>query len=193
MYSRGEEKTPLRDPLISEFLDYLRVERRLAANSIEAYRRDLGRYAGFLESRGGVALHEVEVPLLRDYLAWMTQRGLAATSRARGLAAVRSFYRFLLLDGRIARDPTEFLEAPRGWRKLPRYLSGEEVDRLLAHPDRTTRTGLRDALLGSVSQSLAHSSPVPVTIVRHAAPEVELSDLLEDDTTGESLEGFRGD
>ena len=55
------------------------------------------------------------------------------------------------------------------------------------------QAAISSALLGSVSQSLAHSSPVPVTIVRHAAPEVELSDLLEDDTTGESLEGFRGD
>lgn len=53
--------------------------------------------------------------------------------------------------------------------------------------------GIRGALLGSVSQSLAHSSPVPVTIVRHAAPEVEPEDLREDDSTGESLEGFRGD
>lgn len=147
MHSTGDIHSPERDPLIADFLDYLRVERRLAANSVEAYGRDLGRYAGFLSSRGGAGLAAVGVALLREYLAWLAQRGLAASSRARGLAAVRAFYRFLLLDGRIAEDPTECLEAPRGWKKLPRYLSGEEVGRLLAHPDRGTRTGLRDALL----------------------------------------------
>jgi integrase/recombinase XerD len=135
-----------RDPLLADFLNYLRIERRLAANSVEAYGRDLGRYAGFLSARGHVGF-EVDVVLLREYLAWMAQSGLAASSRARGLAAVRAFYRFLLLEGRIGQDPTEYLEAPRGWKKLPRYLSGEEVERLLAHPDRQTRMGLRDALL----------------------------------------------
>ncbi|MHB8836087.1 MAG: site-specific tyrosine recombinase XerD [Candidatus Methylomirabilia bacterium] len=136
-----------RDPLIADFLDYLRVERRLAANSVQAYDRDLKRYAGFVSARGGAALAGVDVALLREYLEWLAGRGLAASSRARGLAAVRSFYRFLLLEGRIEQDPTEYLEAPRGWKKLPRHLSGEEVERLLAHPDRGTRTGLRDALL----------------------------------------------
>ena len=135
------------DPLITDFLDYLRVERRLAANSVEAYGRDLGRYAGFLSTRGPVGLPEVDVAQLRDYLGWMAESGLAASSRARGLAAVRAFYRFLLLEGRIDQDPTDYLEAPRGWKKLPRYLSGEEVERLLAHPDRNTRMGLRDGLL----------------------------------------------
>jgi integrase/recombinase XerD len=135
------------DPLIADFLNYLRAERRLAANSVEAYGRDLGRYAGFLLNRGSVGLSGVDVVNLREYLAWLARRGLAASSRARGLAAVRAFYRFLLLEGRIGQDPTEFLEAPHGWKKLPRYLSGEEVERLLAHPDRRTRMGLRDALL----------------------------------------------
>jgi integrase/recombinase XerD len=136
-----------REPLIVEFLDYLRVERRLAANSVEAYSRDLGRYAGFLSARGAAGLPEAGITLLREYLGWLAQRGLAASSRARALAAVRAFYRFLLLEGRIGQDPTEYLEAPRGWKKLPRYLSGEEVERLLAHPDTGTRMGLRDALL----------------------------------------------
>jgi len=136
-----------RDPLIDDFLDYLRVERRLAANSVEAYGRDLRRYAGFLSTRGAAGLSEVDVPRLRAYLAFTAQSGLAASSRARALAAVRAFYRFLQLEGRIDQDPTEYLEAPRGWKKLPRHLSGEEVERLLAHPDRGTRTGLRDALL----------------------------------------------
>ena len=138
---------PGRDPLVDEFLDYLRVERRLAANSVEAYGRDLGRYADFLSTKGAAGPLEAGITLLREYLGWLAQRGLAASSRARGLAAVRAFYRFLLLEGRIGQDPTEYLEAPRGWKKLPRYLSGEEVERLLAHPDRGTRMGLRDALL----------------------------------------------
>ena len=138
---------PSSDPLVAEFLDHLRVERRLAANSVEAYGRDLRRLCGFLATRGGAELPGVDVAALRDYLAWLARRGLAASSRARGLAAVRAFYRFLLLEGRIGQDQTEFMEAPRGWKKLPRYLSGEEVERLLAHPDRGTRMGLRDALL----------------------------------------------
>lgn len=147
MDAQDVEIPPGREPLIGEFLDYLRGERRLAANSVEAYDRDLRRYAGFLSTRGPVGLTEVGIALLREYLAWLARRGLAVSSRARGLAAVRAFYRFLVLDGRIDQDPTASLETPRGWNKLPRYLSGEEVERLLAHPDRSTRVGLRDALL----------------------------------------------
>lgn len=147
MNRRDDFADPGRDPLIGEFIDYLRAERRLAANSVEAYDRDLRRYAGFIATRGSVGLPEVGITLLREYLAWLAQRGLAVSSRARGLAAVRAFYRFLLLDGRIGQDPTAYLETPRGWNKLPRYLSGEEVERLLTHPDRGTRVGMRDALL----------------------------------------------
>jgi len=147
MHSMGRSRVLQRDPLIAEFLDYLRGERRLAGNSVAAYTRDLERYAGFLSTRGPVGLREAEVDVLREYLAWLAERGLAGSSRARSLAAVRAFYRFLLLEGRIAQDPTEYLEAPQGWKKLPRYLSGVEIERLLAHPDRGTRIGLRDALL----------------------------------------------
>jgi len=147
MENMADDNARRREPLIGEFLDYLRVERRLAANSVEAYGRDLRRFAGFLSARGAAGLSGFDVALLREYLAWLSQYGLAASSRARGLAAVRAFSRFLLLDGRVEQDPTEFLEAPRGWKKLPRYLNGEEVERLLAHPDPGTRMGLRDALL----------------------------------------------
>jgi len=134
------------DPLLADFLASLRIERQLAANTVEAYGRDLGRYTGFLADRGAGPL-EVGVVHVRGYLEWLAGSGLAAASRARSLAALRSYYRFLRLEGRIAADPTEFLETPRGLKKLPRYLSSEEVERLLAHPDRGSRTGARDALL----------------------------------------------
>jgi integrase/recombinase XerD len=135
------------DPLLAEFLDALRVEQHLAANTVEAYGRDVRRYVAFLNARGAAGPLEAGADLVREYLAWLAGSGLAAASRARGLAALRSLYRFLRLDGRSDRDPTEFLETLRGVKKLPRLLSGAEVERLLAHPDRGTRTGLRDALL----------------------------------------------
>ena len=119
------------DPLLADFLASLRIERQLAANTVEAYGRDLGRYTGFLADRGAGPL-EVGVVHVRGYLEWLAGSGLAAASRARSLAALRSYYRFLRLEGRIAADPTEFLETPRGLKKLPRYLSSEEVERLLA-------------------------------------------------------------
>lgn len=141
------EKPQGRDPLIAEFLDMLRVERRLAANTVEAYGRDLDRFAAFLANNGGADVRAAGVAQIRAYLAWLEGRGLAASSRARALCALRSLHRFLQLEGRTAQDPTEFLDSPRDWRRLPGCLSGEEVERLLAHPDRGTRSGLRDALL----------------------------------------------
>lgn len=143
----ADDRSPGQDPLLGDFLDFLRVERRLAANTVEAYGRDLRRFVGFLSDRGVTGPRDARIDLVREYLAWLAQLGLAAPSRARNLAALRAYYRFLRIEGRVGQDPTEFLESPRGWKKLPRYLSAEEVERLLAHPDRTTRTGLRDALL----------------------------------------------
>ena len=147
MYSRDDAHAPARDPLLADFLDFLRVERHLAGNTVEAYGRDLGSYVAFLAERGATGPRDAGVNHVREYFARLSQRGLAANSRARSLAAVRAWYRFLLLENRIDHDPTEFLESPRGWKKLPRFLSGEEVERLLDHPDRRTRMGSRDAVL----------------------------------------------
>lgn len=136
-----------RQPLLEDFLDSLRVERRLAANTVVAYGRDLRIFFGFLADRGLDGTLSVGIREIRDYLQWLAEQGLAASSRARNLSALRAFYRFLKLDGRIEVDPTEFIESPRGWKKLPQYLTGAEVEALLAHPAREKRTGLRDALL----------------------------------------------
>ena len=135
------------DPLVAEFLDSLRLERRLAENTAAAYGRDLARYAAFLAARQGRAPVDADATVVRAYLGWLAGGDLAASSRARHLASLRAFYRFLLLEGRIETDPTAFIESPRGWKRLPRPLGREEVERLLAHPDRSLRTGLRDALL----------------------------------------------
>ena len=84
---------------------------------------------------------------MREYLGWLAERGLAASSRARGLAAVRAFYRFLLLEGRIGQDPTEYPGSAAGLEKAAPVSQRRGGRALLAHPDSGTRMGLRDALL----------------------------------------------
>jgi integrase/recombinase XerD len=143
----NQEPKPPPDPLVADFLDALAVERRLAANTVAAYRRDLALYGAFLADRGVDGPLVAGVGVVREYLGWLADRQLSSSSRARNLAALRGFYRFLRLEGRLDADPTECVESPRGWKKLPRFLSAGEVERLLEHPDRSTPAGLRDALL----------------------------------------------
>jgi integrase/recombinase XerD len=142
-----EAGSPKPSRIIRDFLDWLRVERRLAANTVVAYGRDLALFAGFAAGRKLPGPERAAVEDLRAYLQWLSGRGLAASSRTRNLSALRAFFRFLRLEARIEQDPTEFIESPRGWKKLPGSLSGDEVEALLAHPDRSRRAGLRDAVL----------------------------------------------
>lgn len=129
--------------LIDGFFEHLVVERGLAQNSLEAYRRDLDRYIGYLKSRRkqATALDRAEVP---RYLLALREAGLGPRSVARHLSAIRQFHRFLVREGHASEDPTSHLESPRPWHRLPTVLSSDEVDRLLACSERTTPQGLRD-------------------------------------------------
>ncbi len=128
---------------IGEFVDYLRVEKGLAANSIAAYARDLGKLAGWSRQRGR-ALESLGQEDLASWVQALRQGGLAPRSVSRAVAAARAFYRFLLLDRVIAADPTEHLESPRSFRPLPRFLNRREVERLLEAPDTASALGIRD-------------------------------------------------
>lgn len=132
---------------LPEFLDALRVERRLAENTVRSYGRDLALFGLFLREQGSVSPLSAGHRDLQEYLGWLAARRLSARSRARNLSALRAFYRFLRLEGVTESDPTEWIESPRGWKKLPRYLTGREVESLLGSPDRATATGLRDAVI----------------------------------------------
>jgi len=127
---------------LEAFISYLRVERGLSANTIDAYRRDVVDFLEFLQRRR-LQLEEVERSELMTYLQELYQR-LSPRSIGRKIVSLRSFYRFLILDGYLGNDPTETLESPKTWRTLPKYLTQEEVERLLAAPDLTTRHGIRD-------------------------------------------------
>ena len=132
--------------MVDAYLSHLTVERRLAANSVESYARDLAMLAEFAAGKGT----PVEALNLNDLEAMV--RGLMAEGRsprsvARAVACFRGFYRFLVLDGRIKVNPADDLRPPRAWKTLPRYLSIDEVDLLLNQPDVTTPRGLRDRAL----------------------------------------------
>ena len=128
---------------IDRFLEHLVVERGLAQNSLEAYRRDLARYAGHLKGRQTrvTALDRVEVP---RYLLALREAGLSPRSVARHLSAIRQFHRFLVREGHATEDPTAHLESPRPWHRLPTVLSSEEVEGLLAPREMTNPQDFRD-------------------------------------------------
>jgi len=132
--------------LVDAYLTHLTVERRLAANSVESYARDLVLLAEFSAGRGrplAVLTREDLEGLVRDLMA----EGRSPRSVARAVACFRGFYRFLVVDGTSKTSPAADLRPPRAWKTLPRYLSIEEIDQLLAQPDIATPRGLRDRAL----------------------------------------------
>jgi integrase/recombinase XerD len=116
---------------IEAFLEMLAVERGAAANTLEAYRRDLDDFAAFLGGKGSAA-HEASTVEVRAYLARLSTAGMAPRTSARRLSALRQFFRFLLAEDMRADDPTAAIESPRQGRSLPKILSESEVESLLA-------------------------------------------------------------
>jgi integrase/recombinase XerD len=111
------------------FLDMLASERGAAANTIEAYRRDLGDYIAFVAGEGGLA--SAGPAELRAHLADMAKAGLKPSTQARRLSAIRQLHRFLYLEGYRSDDPSAAVDSPRLSRPLPKVLSIAEVDRLI--------------------------------------------------------------
>jgi integrase/recombinase XerD len=129
--------------MIAAYLDHLRVERRLAGHTLESYARDLSALVAFADETGRRA-EALDRASLEEFVRRQMTRGLSPRSVARAVAAVRGFYRFLVVDRQLDRNPADDLRPPRAWPALPKCLSLEEVDRLIAQPDITTVRGLRD-------------------------------------------------
>jgi integrase/recombinase XerD len=136
---------------IEEYISYLAVERGLSENTLEAYARDLSQFALFAArlNRGEDEPCEEDATragqsLVAAFIAHGMESGASAASASRRLSALRGFYRFLLREGHITRDPTANLDTPRQAQRLPRVLTSEEVDRLLAAPSGDEPHSLRD-------------------------------------------------
>jgi integrase/recombinase XerD len=131
---------------IDAYLTHLTVERRLAVNSVESYARDLAMLARYAAAREADVL-SLTRPDLEALVRELMGEGRSPRSVARAVACFRGFYRFLMVDGRLAASPADDLRPPRAWQALPRYLSVEDVDKLIEQPDVGTAKGLRDRAL----------------------------------------------
>ena len=137
----SDKKT--RSNVVSAFRRYLRLQRNMSANTLEAYMLDVGKLSAYLQGEGK-ALEEVTIDDLRHFAAGLHDVGIGPRSQCRILSGIRSFFRFLLLDGRIDKDPTELLESPKLGSHLPEVLTTEEVDRMEAAIDLSKWEGHRN-------------------------------------------------
>src|SRR5438309_6313399 len=128
---------------VREFLSYIQVEKGLSANTLESYARDIAKLQTWAE-KNHKRIEKLERKDLREWIAGMSRAGLAPSSVSRAVSAARGFFRFLMLDGHIKRHPAEDLHTPQRRSYLPRFLTEEEMERLLLTLDIKTDSGVRD-------------------------------------------------
>ncbi|QDA62226.1 site-specific tyrosine recombinase XerD [Hymenobacter jejuensis] len=139
---------------IRQFEGYLQLEKSLSPNSVEAYVRDIGKLRQYLElSKLAANPEQVTTRILRDFLSWLGELGMSATSQARTLSGIKAFYDFLIMEDLLTIDPTDTLEAPKIGRKLPDTLAYEEIVQLLDSVDLSTPEGTRNRAILEVLYS----------------------------------------
>ena len=158
--------------IVRAYVRYLKLERNYSPNTLEAYRHDLGHLLAYCHSEEKDVL-QMKLEDLQHFAAGIHELGIGPTSQARILSGVRSFYRWLLLDGRIDADPTELLESPRLGEHLPEVLTTAEVDQLEASIDVSKPEGQRNRAIIEV----LFSCGLRVSELTH----LRLSDLFLDE------------
>jgi len=131
------------DRAVERFLDYLASERGGSENTLASYGMDLRSYGAFLKRRRVEAVEAIRQDDVTDFLLWLRKRSASSTV-ARRLSCIRSFHRFLVGEGLVRKDPTEYLESPRLWQKVPEVLSVADMEKILEQPDVSTPLGIRD-------------------------------------------------
>jgi len=132
--------------VFNKYINYLEVERNVSPYTVRNYTTDLLGFFAFLRTKGIGSLKEVDRHVLRDYLSHLMEQGFVKASIARKLSAIRSFYRYLLREGMIATSPI-MTTSPKLDKRLPSFLTIEEINRLLEAPDLSTPQGQRDRSL----------------------------------------------
>src|SRR5262245_12058560 len=158
------------DEAVDLYLDHLKVERGLAAHTLDAYGRDLARASQFFIERGRLDVDDITPTDVTDHLLALAEAKLAARSRARALVALRGLFRHLVGERWLDADPTQLIDAPRVARRLPGVLGEQAIAKLIAQPADTPR-GRRDAAM----IELAYASGLRVSeLVKLALADVNL-------------------
>ncbi len=133
--------------LLDQYLNFLVVEKGAAANTMDAYSRDLQFFADFMDRKGIKTIDDIGPPEVIDYLVARRGAGLSANSLNRGLAAIRGFYKFLLREKIIDHSPLANIELAKVGLRLPDAVSRKEMDAILSQPGETTKSALRDRVI----------------------------------------------
>lgn len=146
---------------------YIKLEKRLAANTVESYMRDLRQFAHFILRQWDVPPRKVEREMIERYMARLYDTGREKTSQARNLCGIRSFFSFMMLEDLITASPAEFIDTPRFGRHLPDILTTAEIDRIIVAADTGGVKGLRDGAMMEVLYSCGLRVS-ELTALRHA-------------------------
>jgi integrase/recombinase XerD len=132
---------------LERFQDYLALEAGNSGNTVASYLRDIARLADYAASQGIKAPEQLSAALLREFIYFLKDLGLAPTTIRRQISAIRTYFKFLVGEGIAARDPSERVESPKRWRTLPAVLTVAEIDKLLAAPNTDEPLAIRDRAL----------------------------------------------
>jgi integrase/recombinase XerD len=130
---------------IKEFINFLKLERALSHNSIEAYRNDIKKFIQYLEAkRLSLLPDQIETDHLQNFIHWINELGISPRSQSRVISGIKAFFRYFLIENYIQKDPTELIEAPKIGRELPKVLSVEEINELIEAIDLSQAEGQRN-------------------------------------------------
>jgi len=136
---------------VERFDDFLALEQGASVQTSKAYKLDIARFVTYASVKGAASPSEVGARALREYVYHLKDLGLAPASIRRNVSSVRSYFKFLLGEGHVVRDPSERLETPKRWRTLPEVLGVEEVEKLLAAPSLDEPLAFRDRAMLEVA------------------------------------------
>lgn len=117
------------------FLNYLEAECGMSDNTVAAYRRDLVKFFAWNREQGTKSVHQIDIPTLTAFLDYLQSQDLASSTVARNLASIRMFFRYLMLESVVAESAVDLISSPKLWQRLPKVLSPDMVDELLAAPN----------------------------------------------------------
>jgi len=130
--------------LVQDFINYIKIERNLSGNTIDAYRNDLERYCQFLTDNEIKRPDQVTLQIIQEFINTLVDIGLSAASLSRNFSSIRSFHRFMLGENITKTDPTELLQSPRLPARLPKILDLSEIESIMDQIDVSTNKGIRD-------------------------------------------------